>query len=352
MNFNNLLVVNFNNLAGEGYASLTLSLIFTIITLASAIFLLKHKGTTKAVTILATLVFPAITVFCWLYLILLVNNFELIYALLYSLAGAVDYLILAMIVGSIGVQIAKSKEKRLANQAQTEEPVEAEHVEVSEVVEEKTEQQPMTLLIDHTAEEKSQEETQEEVPQEEVAVEEAQEEAAVEEAAPVEEATTQEETAESPVEEQTDDGDEAVEGGVVFAQESKESFAEQLAKCSAEINSFYNEILEYAKTKDISMVKESRSHVIVKMGRMRLVEFKFNRGKLVSRFMAGSSELKNYSMTERSVKIKEKPVIIEIESEYSVGVAKNMIDIVCKNITDAREAKANAAVEEESGEEE
>ncbi len=305
--------MDFSNLSAEGYASFILAIIFTIATIAMAIFFARHKKQNLIITILAAFVLPAVSVLLWLYLIFVVSDFTLKWAFVWAFVGTIVYLLLALAVTFIAKAIIKNLENKPVQEEAnlteetTEEPVE-ETEEVAEVVEEEpVQEEPMTLLI-----------------------------ADVEE--PVQEEVVEEQTEET-TEEAVEETSEPVEGGVVFAQESKETFAEQLSKLSYEMIAYYNEILEYAKTKDISMVKESKSHVIVKMGRMRLVEFKFNRGKLVSRFMAGSSELKNYSMAEKAVKIKEKPVIIEIENENSVAVAKNMIDIVCKNILDAREEK-------------
>ena len=316
--------MDFSNLSAEGYASFILAIIFTIASIATAIFFARHKKQNLIITILAAFVLPAIAVLLWLYLILTVSDFSIKWAFVWALVGAIAYVALAVVVALITQAILKNLANRPVKEEAhlTEEPTE--EVETVEETEEPTEE------VTEVAE------VVEEQPVEE--------EPAVEEPitlliADVEEQPATEEVVEEQTEEVAAEANEAVEGGVVFAEESKETFAEQLSKLSYEMIAYYNEILEYAKTKDISMVKESKSHVIVKMGRMRLVEFKFNRGKLVSRFMAGSSELKNYSMAEKAVKIKEKPVIIEIENENSVAVAKNMIDIVCKNILDAREEK-------------
>jgi len=310
--------MNFSNLSAEGYASFIIAIIFTMAAVATSIFFARHKKQNLIITILAAFVFPAIAVFCWLYLILIVSDFTIKWSLIWALVGTVGYVLLALAVAFS----AKAIINHLANRPVKEEQALVEETteeieETEEIVEETEEQMPLLIAdVEETTEEQVEEQPVEEVVEEPVV-----EETAIEEQPAV------------------DENGEPVEGGVVFAQESKESFAEQLNKLPDEMINYYLDILEYAKTKDISMVKESKSHVIVKMGRMRLVEFKFNRGKLVSRFMAGSSELKNYSMAEKAVKIKEKPVIIEIENENSVAVAKNMIDIVCKNILDAREEK-------------
>lgn len=304
--------MNFSNLSAEGYASFIIAIIFTIATIAMAIFYARHKKQNIIITIATAFVLPALAVFCWLYLIFIVSNFTVKWSLIWSLVATVGYLLLATAIAFLAQAIIRylaNRPEKPAKETLVAE-VEEETTEEVETEEAAEENQDLPLLIEN--------------------VEETVEEEVVEEVEQPEETNVEEIPAEET---------EEVEGGVVFAQESKESFAEQLNKLSDEMINYYIEILEYAKTKDISMVKESKSHVIVKMGRMRLVEFKFNRGKLVSRFMAGSSELKNYSMAEKAVKIKEKPVIIEIENENSVAVAKNMIDIVCKNILDAREEK-------------
>ena len=299
--------MNFSNLSAEGYASFIIAIIFTVAAVATSIFFARHKKQNLIITILAAFVFPAVAVYCWLYLIFIVSDFTIKWSLIWALIGTIGYLLFTVAV----FFTAKAILKHLANR-----PVKEEQPLVEETTEETTEEveETMPLLIADVEETPVEEVVAEEQPVEEQPQEQVEE-------------TTEEEPAQE------------VEGGVVFSQESKETFAEQLNKLPDEMINYYLEILEYAKTKEISMVKESKSHVIVKMGRMRLVECKFNRGKLVSRFMAGSSELKNYSMAEKAVKIKEKPVIIEIENENSVAVAKNMIDIVCKNILDAREEK-------------
>ena len=298
--------MNFSNLSAEGYASFIIAIIFTIATIAMAIFYARHKKQNIIITIATAFVLPALAVFCWLYLIFIVSNFTVKWSLIWSLVATVGYLLLATAIAFLAQAIIKYLANRPEKPAKETLVAEVEEETTEEVETEEAVEEDLPLLIENV-----EEEVVEEVEQPE----------------------------ETNVEEIPAEKTEEVEGGVVFAQESKESFADQLNKLSDEMINYYIEILEYAKTKDISMVKESKSHVIVKMGRMRLVEFKFNRGKLVSRFMAGSSELKNYSMAEKAVKIKEKPVIIEIENENSVAVAKNMIDIVCKNILDAREEK-------------
>ena len=111
-----------------------------------------------------------------------------------------------------------------------------------------------------------------------------------------------------------------------------------LAQCGVDVAGCQTkEILEYAMEKPQTKCSNAKYHKTVKIGSMKLLDAKFSKDALLCNFMAGSSELKYYSKKEKNVKIKEKPVIIEIDSAESVPVAKNMIDIVFKNISDAKE---------------
>ena len=307
--------MNFNNLSNEGYAAFVLAIIFTIVTIASFIYYVRHKNLNTIVGIVTTLVIPGITVFCWLYVILTVRSFEAGTSLLWAGVGALAYMALAVLVAWL-ISLCYNKKPQ--------EKAEAAPVEEAPVTEEAAEEAPAeetVLLIDAPAEEVA-----EEAPVEEPVAEETTEEPVAEEA-PAEEVAEEEETTEPAVE------------GVVFTKASKESFAEQLAKLSYEQRVLYEDLLAYAQAKEGTKTMESKSHLMVKVGRLRLIEMKFLREKLVCKFMAGSSEFKNYSLAEKSVKIKEKPVNIELENENSVAVAKNMIDIVYKNIIDSKEEK-------------
>ena len=338
--------LNFNNLSTEGYTTFVLAILFTIITLASMIYYVRRKEVSNVGAILITLVFPALTVFCWMYLILLVKEFTTGNALLWAFIAAMAYLAVATLIATAVAFTAKDKKEAPVVEEAKEEEKKADEV----------------LLIEAPAEEAAEEVTEEpaEEPAEEVAeepVEEPVEEQAAEEQAAEE--TTEEVAEEQPVEETTEEVEEEAEEptveGVIFTKASKETFAEQLAKLSEEQLALYNEILEYAQAKEGTKTSQSRSHLMVKVGRLRLIEMKFLREKLVCKFMVGSSEIKNYSLAEKSVKIKEKPVNIELDGENSLAVAKNMVDIVYKNIVEAKEdKKANevvAPVESEDEEE-
>lgn len=305
--------ISFNNLSADGYAAFVLAIIFTIITLASFIYLARHKEINSLLGAFIEYVFPTLTVFCWMYLIFNVTGFAIGFCLLYAFTAAVAFLIVAVSIGLIVCAWKKDAEKHEEQKAEKAEENKEDDV----------------LMLEAPAEEEQKEE--------EVVVEETSAEEPAEE--PVEEAV-EEAPAEEPTEEAAEENeDEPKVEGVIFNKGPKQTFAEQLAKLSAEELALYNEILEYAQAKEDTKTMESNSHVMVKVGRLRLLELKFLREKLVSKFMAGSSEIKNYSLAEKSVKIKEKPITIELVDESSLAVAKNMVDIVYKNIVDAKEEK-------------
>ena len=308
--------LNLKNLTTDGFVAFILAIIFTIACLASFIYYARNKELNKVVSIVITMVLPTIAVFCWMYLILKVNSVALAETFIWSAVSAALYLIISLGIALIIVSTSNE------NKAVEEKPAEEEKAEEQPAEEEKEDE---VLMINAPAEEEKAEDV--------VVIENAAEEQPAEEVA---EETTEEV-------EETEEATNEPEG-VVFTKASKESFAVQLARLPIETRALYKEILEYAESKEDTKTKESLSHVMVKVGRMRLIEFKFARGNLVCKFMAGSSELKNYSLAEKAVKIKEKPVTIELENEDSVAVAKNMVDIVYKNIVEANKEKKAADV--------
>jgi len=133
-----------------------------------------------------------------------------------------------------------------------------------------------------------------------------------------------------------DDDDMIETTGVVITSAPRKTFAESIGDLSKEKLGWYKEIYNYALSKEDTRESEAQYALSVLCGRMKLMQILFQRGKLVCRFMAGSSELKKYSQAEKTVKIKEKPVIVEIDSKESVDAAKELIDISHANIQLAR----------------
>lgn len=326
--------MNFKHLSAEGYAAFVLAIIFSIVTLASIIYFLKHKESGKLVAILTTIVFPTLATFCWVYLIMNVFAYPIDISLYVALGSSIGYLLLSIALAFVIVAIIKSHKNR-AEKVVEETATETDETETDEA-EETPEEVPATLLIapaEETVENEESEEVVEEVENAEETVEETTETEIVENNEEiVEEVEQTEEVEESENAEET-------EQGVIFSNKVKKTFAEAIADLDEEQLKFYNEVLEYAQSKEKTKTKEAKYQLTVSIGRMKLVLFKFIREKLTSCFMASASELKNYSAKEKAVKIKEKPILIEIDSEDSVAVAKNMVDIVYKNILDAKEEK-------------
>lgn len=129
-----LSALNFGNLNAEGYASFILALIFTIATFASAIYVIKHNNLSRTINIIFILLVPMIAIFCWVYLILTVVNQSLVNTLCISLACAVGYALIVLIIAFI----AKPSKKVSTVETNVEEAVEEN--EVSNEVEEQSQE--------------------------------------------------------------------------------------------------------------------------------------------------------------------------------------------------------------------
>ena len=350
--------MNFDNLSIEGCAAFVLAIVFSVITFASIIYFATHKTSKTLVAVLATMVFPVITVFCWTYLIMNVCEQAVALSLYVSLGAAVGYLLIALAIAAIIVAARKAKQNRpekvveteIVEETPAEEPVqEAGETLLITSSEEVAEEQPIVEAaeeIEEVTEVEEVVETQPETVEEAEVVEEVTEEQPVEETTEEVEEPAEIEEVEESFDEDDDEDDEDSPRSVAFANTPKETFASQLSKLDEEYLAYFSEILTYAQEKPKTKTKEAKTHLTVSIGRMKVVQFKFIRKVLVGTYLAGSSELKNYTAQEKSVKIKEKPVVIAIDNEGSIEVSKNMIDIVHKNIMDAKaEKKAQAKAE-------
>ena len=320
MNISMLASMNFSNLTTEGYAAFVLSLIFTIVSIAGFIYYGTHKEAGKVALILTTLVFPVITIFFWMYLIMNVWSYSIPVSLGVAFGTAIGYAIVAIAIAYLVIYIKNHKTKKAEEQKVVEETTETKQTE--ETTEETIEETKLlnapeenTEIVEETAETTEEEKTEN-----------------------VEAEST--ETAEQSTETTENTEEEPVEQGVVFSNEPKKTFDEQLAALDEDRRNYFNEIFEYAMEKPETKCSKAKYHRMVKIGAMKLLDAKFSKDALICNFMAGSSELKNYSKKEKAVKIKEKPVILEIDSAESVNAAKSLIDIVYKNISDAKEERA------------
>ena len=158
-----LLSINFNNLSAEGYAAFILAIIFTIVTIAATIYYLRHKDAGKLTAVLAGIVFPVISVFCWCYLLCVIFSYNLAVSLGIAFGCAAGYALIACAVGLIVIAIKNHIENK-AEEQETAGVVENTEENVEESVEEKTEEaeeQPEEEGVEENVEENVEEEQEE-----------------------------------------------------------------------------------------------------------------------------------------------------------------------------------------------
>ena len=119
----------------------------------------------------------------------------------------------------------------------------------------------------------------------------------------------------------------------------KKPFEESLKELDAEQIEWYNQIREYALSKKDTRESISKYAITISCGKMRLMQIIIQRGKIVCKFMVSNAQLKKYAKAKGSVKVKEKPMDVEITTFESVGVAKEFIDVSHENIQIARNKK-------------
>ncbi len=119
----------------------------------------------------------------------------------------------------------------------------------------------------------------------------------------------------------------------------KKTFEESLKELDAEQIEWYNQIREYALSKKDTRESISKYAITICCGKMRLMQIIIHRGKIVCKFMVSNAQLKKYAKAKGSVKVKEKPMDVEITTFESVGVAKEFIDVSHENIQIARNKK-------------
>ncbi len=125
-----LLSLNFTNLSTEGYAAFILAIIFTIITLAAIIYFARNKDAGKILNVLTAIVFPMVTVFCWVYLLANLSSLGIGVSLGVSFASAIAYVLIALIISFIVNTIVENKQQKQESTSDNESE--------NEVVEEQT----------------------------------------------------------------------------------------------------------------------------------------------------------------------------------------------------------------------
>ncbi len=137
-------MLDFTNLRAESYAAFILAIVFTIITIAGAIVILRRRfKTSMLIKVLTTIVFPFVAIFCWLYMILNTTaNFDIITSLYSSFLITLGFFGIVVAVYFITLAIIKKKkEKELAYMKSLETEVEDLEKTVSEMESAKQEEQ-------------------------------------------------------------------------------------------------------------------------------------------------------------------------------------------------------------------
>ena len=125
--------MNFENLSTEGYVAFILAIIFSIVTIASAIYFARHQKINLTLNIFITLVFPIITIFCWAYLFMNLYAFDFAMSMYVSLGSALGYGVVAFCISLlVSLLIKKGKTPRETH-------VEIEHKIIPETKAEKAE---------------------------------------------------------------------------------------------------------------------------------------------------------------------------------------------------------------------
>ena len=106
-------MLDLSNLSTESYASFILAIVFTIITLAGAIFILRRSfKTSTLVKVLTTIVFPFIAIFCWIYMILnTCANFDVVKSLYSSFLITLAFFAVVIGVYYLTLFIIKKKKE-------------------------------------------------------------------------------------------------------------------------------------------------------------------------------------------------------------------------------------------------
>ena len=137
-------MLDFTNLRAESYAAFILAIVFTIITIAGAIVILRRRfKTSMLIKVLTTIVFPFVAIFCWLYMILNTTaNFDIITSLYSSFLITLGFFGIVVAVYFITLAIIKKKkEKDIAYMKSLETEVEDLEKTVSEMESAKQEEQ-------------------------------------------------------------------------------------------------------------------------------------------------------------------------------------------------------------------
>ncbi len=150
------MIMNFNNLSAEGYTTFVLAIIFSIMTIASVIYFARHKDVNVVIAVLTSMVFPTITIFCWVYLIMNVYSYAVDTSLYVSFGASIGYLLLSVGIAFAITAIINANKKE---ETPVVEPVKTEETTVEPVLQENNEVVEETVEVEEVEEQPVEPET-------------------------------------------------------------------------------------------------------------------------------------------------------------------------------------------------
>ncbi len=138
--------------------------------------------------------------------------------------------------------------------------------------------------------------------------------------------------------ETVDDGN-----SVVFSSTSL-SLDEKLAMLSSEQKMFFNDIIKYALSKDDVKEIKTNNFYSYKIGSYQVLKLSIRRNEINCEFKFIDRDLINYTSNYKT-KIKQQSTQIRVIEASDVGVVKDGIDLICRQIAVDKEYKKNLARE-------
>ncbi len=146
----------------------------------------------------------------------------------------------------------------------------------------------------------------------------------------------------------TQDQDEEVveeqQDGVWVTVKAPQTNEEKYAELDEQSKAWYDEIGEYATSKEGVKQIKAKNHEDYKVGINRIVRLTIKRGVVLSEFLLIDQNFSRY-INDNKVAVKTAPTVIKIESEEAVIAAKNSIDIAMQAVEEEKLYKKEKAKE-------
>lgn len=133
------------------------------------------------------------------------------------------------------------------------------------------------------------------------------------------------------------------ENAVAF-EKNNVSLEERYEALSSQQKAYFEDICRYAKEK--TDVKENRreNYIDYKTGSYRVLRLTIKRGEIVCVFNFMDRDILNYAKAENA-KVKRAPTTVRVVEASDVGVAKDGIDLVCRQIDEDKALRKRLALE-------